>query len=612
MINLSQVQSLQQRLSPQQVQYLKMLQLPMLALEQSIKAELEQNPLLEEIDDIEFTMDAEPSLSVQQDDDVPVEIGENEIPVEHSTDEDFSYEDYQNDEPSYNTPDSYAEEREDAPAPATKTLTESLLEQIPELDLTPDEELLAQEIIGNIGSDGYLRRDLEDIIADLGKWVSTSNTHPSVIESSPVSLNSKRDYTKSSADSWDDNGESGENTDSAFGLSANGSNGTTFAGSPAMTNGTPSTARESSFNGNGSHELEIRGYGDSGNSPATGAYPAEVEPSNNGTNSKTDDEQENVQFTFNVAAAEKVLAKIHNLDPLGVGARSLKECLLIQIRAIPHRTRSQELAMQILDVCFDAFAHKHFDVMIRELNTTAEALSAALDEIHKLNPKPGNTAYAVAEQTIIPDFLVEREDGELVITLNDSWLPRVRINTEYSTMLERGRNSLPRDTRVFLRQKFDSAKFFISSLQQRRNTMMAVMRTIVELQKDFFLEGEHALKPIFYKHVADIIGMDVSTVCRVVNNKYMQCDWGIYELRWFFNDRIATSDGEDVANRVLKNRVKEIIQGEDKQHPLSDAEIVQLINQEGYDLARRTVAKYREEQGIPVSRLRREMRKNIS
>jgi len=551
MINLSQIQTLQQRLTPQQVQYLKMLQMPALALEQNIKAELEQNPLLEEADDIEITADGEADLAMQQErnsDTVGEEDGYAEKDIIR---DDFTYEDFANDESSYKTPDSYTGEVEDFPTPNTITLTDSLREQIQELDLSPTEQLIAEEIIGNIDPDGYLRRNLQHIVDDLNQWLASAD-----------SIRNNADNNEVAIINIQGNGLPSEDPLVKFDRQNNGEH-------PATQNG--------------------QAHKDSNVAKFHSAQATAID----------------------IQTAERILAKIHRLDPVGIGARSLQECLTIQLQAIPNRTPSQELALRMINECFNEFAYKHFDAMRRALETTDEAMQAALEEIRKLNPKPGNNSFGVSEQTVLPDFIVERDGKDLLISLNDSWLPHVRVSENYKSMLSTDGQALPRDAKLFLRQKLDSAKLFITSLQQRRITMMATMRAIVELQRDFFLNGEKSLKPIFYRHVAERIGMDVSTVCRVVSNKYVQCDWGMYDLHWFFSDSIATLDGEDVSNRVIKTRVKEIIQNEDKLKPLNDDEIVKILTGEGFVIARRTVAKYRIEQDIPVARMRKEMSKII-
>lgn len=557
MINLSQVQSLQQRLSPQQVQYLKLLQLPVLALEQSIKAELEQNPLLDEIDDIELSASMEANENSTE--------SEPESDPEYS--DDFTYEDFMNDESGYKTQEPNTEDRDEFPTPSTVTLTESVLEQLPMLNLSPVEEIIGEEIIGNIDPDGYLRRDLNDIVDDLNRSIK-----PDAPQTEQPSMN---------------------------GIARNG---------------------EAHENFDGDNELLSDRYAyeisDTAHEPATEqtevmlAEPA-VAVATNGhapqLNGESFNHEPSAAPVFDLPMAERVLERIQRLDPIGIASRNLQECLTVQLHAIPQRSVAQDLALRVLNECFEAFARRHYDVMRRALNTTEDALRAAMDEIQKLNPKPGNTSFGTAEHTVTPDFLVEHVEKDLLISLNDSSLPHIRINAEYKNMLEQGRKTLPKDTRVFLRQKFDSAKLFITSLQQRRMTMMATMKAIVELQREFFLEGESALKPLFYKHVAERAGLDVSTICRVVNGKYVQCDWGIYELRYFFSDSITTSDGDEVSNRVMKMRIKEIIDNEDKSNPLSDEDIAKRLKGEGFNIARRTVAKYREAEGMPVARLRREM-----
>ncbi|HET7152939.1 MAG TPA: hypothetical protein VFJ29_04175, partial [Candidatus Kapabacteria bacterium] len=467
MINLSQVQSLQQRLSPQQVQYLKLLQLPVLALEQSIKAELEQNPLLDEIDDIELS--------------ASMEANENSTESEPESDpeynDDFTYEDFMNDESGYKTQEPNSEDRDEFPTPSTVTLTESVLEQLPMLNLSPVEQIIGEEIIGNIDPDGYLRRDLNDIVDDLNRSIK------------PDAPQTEQPSTNGIAR----NGEAHENFDGDNELLSD-----SYAYEVSDTAHEPTAEQTDVMLDNPTVAV------------ATNGHAPEL-------NGESFNHERSAAPVFDLPMAERVLERIQRLDPIGIASRNLQECLTVQLHAIPQRSVAQDLALRVLNECFEAFARRHYDVMRRALNTTEDALRAAMDEIQKLNPKPGNTSFGTAEHTVTPDFLVEHVEKDLLISLNDSSLPHIRINAEYRNMLEQGRKTLPKDTRVFLRQKFDSAKLFITSLQQRRMTMMATMKAIVELQREFFLEGESALKPLFYKHVAERAGLDVSTICRVVN-----------------------------------------------------------------------------------------------
>jgi RNA polymerase sigma-54 factor len=532
-LQLSQTQSLQQRLAPQQVQFLKLLQLPLLALEQNIKAELEQNPMLEDVDDIEIAAETEPQTTQEAQENEPPEPTEGATEPEHepATEVSEGYDDapeYLQDEiGGYKTYESPQEEREDNPAPSVITLTESLLEQISLLGLEPADQVVAEEIIGSLDTDGYLRRALSEIVSDLNTSITAMPEQPaSRIAPDPG------------------NGE--------FEFPVNGAVGT----------------QDSLLQG------EVSGFA-----------PAPL---------------------FSIQQAERVLHRIQRIDPVGIGARTLQECLIVQLLAEPMRSHAQDLALRLLQDCFEDFLRKHYLQMVKRLATSEEALRSALEEIQKLNPKPGNTAYGIGEQTVIPDFLVERTDKDLLIMLNDHSIPQIRISRQYQQMLEKGRATrLPRDARTFLRQKYDAAKSFVTALQQRRITMMKTMRAIAELQREFFFEGEQALRPLFYRHVAERIGVDVSTVCRVVNGKYVQCDWGVFELKFFFNDAITREVGDEVANRVIKSSIREMIQEEDKRSPLSDDEIARRLNAQGFRIARRTVAKYREQQQIPVARLRK-------
>jgi RNA polymerase sigma-54 factor len=485
-MNISQQQRLQLKLSPQQVQYLKLLQLPVLALEQRIKAELEQNPLLEEATEEEL------ELAAQQEEEGPVSTesdaevdgkGEAEAPTEET----YTIEDFMNDDLSgYKAPSSFneSEDREEMPTPASFSMAEHLINQLHLLDLTEEELILGEEIIGDIDEDGYLRRELPLLLHDV---------------------------------------------EATHGL------------------------------------------------------------------------------TFSVEKAEEVRQKILYLDPPGIGALSLQECLIVQLKAGNFDPRAKELARKILECHYEEFTMKHFEELAKKLNVDIEELKKALELIQRLNPKPGEGEFSPAENFVIPDFIVQKEDGDFLITLNERNVPPLRVNRRYQEMVSgRKKNNVPSDVKDFVRQKFEAAKWFIASIHQRRETMMKVMRVIVERQRAFFETGEN-LKPLIYKDIAQTIGMDISTISRVVNGKYVQTDYGVYPLRHFFGDSIPTVNGEEISNKEVKNKLKLIIEAEDPAKPLSDDRIAEMLNQEGLNIARRTVAKYREQMMIPVARLRRKI-----
>jgi RNA polymerase sigma-54 factor len=485
MLNLSLQQKFLQKLSPQQVQYLKLLQLPALVLEQRIKAELELNPLLEEGVEEEIEL-------LQESPETPDEKAAEAAPEAETTpttEDSFSLEDYINDENvGYKAPEAIRQGDEDdtieIPSPSRISLAEHLIDQLRMLDLAEGEFLLGEEIIGNIDEDGYLRRDVNLILQDLN-----------------------------------------------------------------LTHG----------------------------------------------------------FQISPEAAEKVLKKIQTLDPVGIGSRTLQECLTAQLNAMTGKERIHHLALIIVEKYFEEFTMKHFEDLAKKLNISLEELKGVLDVIQKLNPKPGEGEFTAQENYIIPDFIVQDVEGEPTVLLNDRSIPPLRINKAYRDLISRKKNNgVSKETKNFIRQNFEAAKWFITSLHQRRETMLRVMRAIVEKQRDFFNNGE-GLKPLIYKDIASVISMDISTISRVVNGKYVQTDYGVFELRYFFSDGITMQSGENVANKEVKKVLRELIEAEDHLHPLSDDELVQRLNQMGYNIARRTVAKYRESMMIPVARLRRKI-----
>lgn len=484
MQRLSQHQAMLQKMTPQQIQYLKMLQLPVLALEQKIKEELELNPLLEETEEMELTQEQEKS-----DKEVAVEEHTEaaELQSDASIEDRYSFEDFLNDDVSgYKTAiySSDDENRDEVPIAAEVSLYQRILDQARLLDFTPDELLLAEEIIGNIDEDGYLRREIELIVQD-------------------ITL---------------------------------------------------------------SQGLHIT-----------------------------------------IEQAEKVLCAIQRLDPPGIGSRTLQECLIVQLDAGEYPADVRELALRILREQWENFSMKHYEVLAKELKVEYERLRSAIELIQKLNPKPGEGEFTPQHNYIVPDFIVERDNGDFLISLNDRSMPTLRINSRYKALMSnRKANGVSAEVRDFIRRQFESAKWFISSIYQRRETMLKVMRAIVEMQRDFFGTGEN-LKPMIYKDIADIIGMDISTISRAVNGKYVQTEYGVFELRHFFSNAIKTTSGDEISNKEIKKRIKEMIKQEDSSNPLSDDHIAEILKEQGIHIARRTVAKYREAMSIPVARLRRKI-----
>ncbi len=302
---------------------------------------------------------------------------------------------------------------------------------------------------------------------------------------------------------------------------------------------------------------------------------------------------------------ERVLKLIQHLDPVGIAARNLQECLIVQLEAKNEDGR-YDLPLRILRETYDDFANKRFEKIAEKLGVSLDEIRKALEEISRLNPKPGEGYWDVRQNYIVPDFIVEKVDDKLVISLNEGNLPGLRISPHYLKLLQKGRK-LDRDVRQFLRKKVESARWFLTAIHQRRATMLKVMHAIVEKQRDFFEKGPEHIKPMIMKDIADIIGMDISTVSRVVNGKYVQTDYGVFELKYFFNEGMETESGEEVSTLRIKQRLKELIENEDPHKPLSDDKLAKMLNQEGIPIARRTVAKYREQLGIPVARLRRKI-----
>ncbi|MDX1530112.1 MAG: RNA polymerase factor sigma-54, partial [Rhodothermales bacterium] len=312
---------------------------------------------------------------------------------------------------------------------------------------------------------------------------------------------------------------------------------------------------------------------------------------------------------------EAVLKKIQRLDPPGIGCRDLQECLLIQLEVLPDDVDGREDAIDMVRDAYKAFTMKHFDQIMRKLGIGEEELKEAYDLVQRLNPKPGEGAFAPSTNYVTPDFTVEFVDDEFIISLNGRNAPELRINRHYRRMWNNlsaekkksGLNGKGDETRQFLKSRMESARWFINSINQRRATMLKVMRAIVELQEEFFRNGEGNLKPMILKDVAERIGMDISTISRVVNGKYVQTEWGVYELKYFFSEGLTTDSGEEVSNKEVKAIIERIIAEEDKEKPLSDQKIATMLEERGFQIARRTVTKYREQLHIPVARLRKEI-----
>lgn len=310
----------------------------------------------------------------------------------------------------------------------------------------------------------------------------------------------------------------------------------------------------------------------------------------------------------------RILKKIQYFDPAGIAARDLKECLLIQMYKKFDNNPYNEIAILLLEKCFEEFTKKHYDKIKKKLGVDHEQLKEAVEVVTKLNPKPGSTgASFVKNQYIIPDFLLTNNNGKLELNLNSRNAPELRVNHSYAKMLDSysksdKKNKAVKETVSFVKQKLDAAKWFIDAIKQRQQTLLRTMNAIIEYQYEFFLEGDESkFRPMILKDIADKIDMDISTISRVANSKSIQTDFGIYPLKYFFSEGISTQSGEDVSSREVKYVLKELVDNEDKRKPLSDDKLEKLLKDKGYKIARRTVAKYREQLNIPVARLRKKL-----
>lgn len=493
MQKLALSQSLQQRLSPQQIQFIKLLQIPTAELDQRIEEELEINPALEE------GMDAESKDDEFQDEyqDEYEEEYQDDFQEYDSLDnaEPVNVEDYlnQDDYSGYKMQsDGWADEEKDVmPVIATDTLTESLNNQLGYLNLEERQEKIGLQLIGSIEEDGYIRRPIKSICNDL-----------------------------------------------AFGQNLYTS------------------------------EEEVIG----------------------------------------------ILNKVQRFEPAGIAARDLRECLLLQLERINCLTEDCKNAIIIIANHFNEFTKKHFDTIQRKMNISDESLKNAVHVITRLNPKPGSVGSGDATAAyLLPDFIVSNSNGKLDIILNSRNAPELRVSKSFSDMLDTydksdKKNKKIKETVTFVKQKLDAAKWFIDAIKQRQQTLLKTMEAIVKYQQDFFFEGDESkLKPMILKDIAERIDMDISTVSRVANSKAVQTDFGLYPLKYFFSEGISTKSGEDASSREVKNILKELIDSEPKHAPLSDDKLEKQLKKRGYNIARRTVAKYREQLNIPVARLRKEL-----
>jgi RNA polymerase sigma-54 factor len=472
----------QQRLSPQQIQTIRMLELPSLEMEERIKNELDENPALEEGKDLSDENDFEDDF-------------ENDKTNESN--EDISLGDYMNEDdiPDYKLAEisNREEHKESTPFNNDQSLTDYLLQQLQLTEISEEEKRFGEYLIGNLDNDGYLRRSLVSIADDM-----------------------------------------------------------TFQ---------------------------------------TG-------------------------IDVKISDMEKSLNLIRKFDPPGIGAANLQECLLLQIK---RRKKTNEVvyATKILSDYFEDLSHKHYDRIRKFLNIDGEEMKAVINEITSLNPKPGSSwddSMITIMNSIIPDFIVETQNNDLILTLNNKGVPDLRINREFSNMLKdyagnkANRTSEMRDAITFIELKLKAAQGFIDAVRQRQYTLQSTMEAIVLLQEEFFMTGDESkLRPMILKDVAKKTGFDISTISRVSSSKYVQTNFGVYPLKFFFSEGSQTESGETISTRKIKQIILKEIESENKKKPVTDDEMTRILNDKGYLIARRTVAKYREQQGIPVARMRKEL-----
>lgn len=330
---------------------------------------------------------------------------------------------------------------------------------------------------------------------------------------------------------------------------------------------------------------------------------------------------DDLAFSMNIEATDKemesVLITIQQLDPPGIGARTLQECLLLQLKRREHQTKAVQTATTLIASFFDEFTKRHYEKIMQRLNISEDELREAIDEIIKLNPKPGSSysnPLNKADQAIVPDFILENNDGELSAYLTRGNVPDLKISAHYAHMLKAYNEAKGNHTKeqkeavIFVKQKLDSAKWFIDAIKQRHQTLLLTMNAIIEYQHDYFLDGdENKIRPMILKDIAERTGLDISTISRVSNSKYIQTHFGIYPLKYFFSESIQDEAGEEVSTRKIKSILQNVIGEEDKRHPVTDDKLASILKDQGFPIARRTVAKYREQLNIPVARLRKEL-----
>lgn len=480
-----------QKLSPQQIQLMKLLQIPTAQLEDRIKEEMEENPALEQVEEgHEDEFDLKDEFTETGDEDFELDGSESEyenIDISdyvHEGDDDVG--DYKLRDDNY--PE--ADEGRDIPHKVEVSFNELMLQQLGLLKLNDKEQKIAEQIIGSLDDDGYLRREINSIIDDL-----------------------------------------------AF--------------------------------------------------------------------------RQNIEA--NEKQIQKIIVLVQEFDPAGVGAKNLQECLLIQLRRSSDKNQDTSLAIKVLEKYFEEFTKKHYEKIQKGLNISDEQLRIIISQIVKLNPKPGMLSYdsGSGENYITPDFFINNNAGKLELSLNGKNAPDLRVSEGYREMLTEYDKGSKKDKRqkeavLFIKQKLDSAKWFIDAIKQRQNTLLNTMEAIMNYQHSFFITGDETeLKPMILKDVAEKTDLDISTVSRVANSKFVQTEFGTYRLKYFFSESLQTESGEEVSTREVKKILSDIINEESKKNPHSDEKLTDMLQEKGYNIARRTVAKYREQLNIPVARLRK-------
>jgi RNA polymerase sigma-54 factor len=488
-------QKLLQKLSPQQIQLMKLLQVPTANLEERIKEELEENPALEldeekhedGADDLKDEFNDAPETEYEEKDGSENDYDDVDV-SEYVRDGDDDVADYKLRDENYPEDD----EKKQLPFKTETSFYQMLLDQLGLLKLDEKEQKIAEQIVGSIDEDGYLRRETSAVVDDL-------------------------------------------------------------------------------------------------------AFRQNV--------IATDEE------------VEAVIQRIQHFDPPGVAARDLQECLLLQLQRQKNEGKNVDTAMQAIKKYFDEFTKKHYEKIQRGLGIDEDQLKEVMQQIIKLNPKPGGNVGGInkAESYVVPDFFIMNNGGKLELTLNSRNAPELRISEGYRDMMKEYDRGAKKDKRqkeavLFIKQKIDAAKWFIDAIKQRQHTLLSTMTAIMNHQHDFFITGdETSLRPMILKDIAEKTGLDISTVSRVANSKFVQTEFGTYRLKFFFSESLSTDSGEEVSTREVKKILSDLIEAENKKRPLSDERLTELLQEKGYNIARRTVAKYREQLNIPVARLRKEL-----